>query len=153
MNMPDRDEERVIVSPFAVGAPGAGAGRPAAWAGRVGAAVGALALVVLGGWWGLRSAADPMRTLEEFPAAKYFDGHRALAGLRFRADLQVEADMGWKEGVGRLMLFTAPGESRALVVLVPDSLGNIHFTKGQKFEGEVAVKDGGLIVAASCRKL
>jgi hypothetical protein len=49
---------------------------------------------------------DPFRTLEPFPVTKYMESHRALAGLTFKADLRVEADLGWKPEAGRLMLFS-----------------------------------------------
>ncbi len=96
---------------------------------------------------------DPYRTLEPFPVAKYFDGHRAVAGARFRGDLRVEADLGWKQGMGRLMLFAAEGETRPLAVMIPESVGkDLYFTKGQTFLAELEVREGGLIYANSIRK-
>ncbi len=96
---------------------------------------------------------DPYRTLEAFPVAKYLESHRALAGSRFKAELRVEADLGWKEGVGRLMLFSTANDSRPIAVMVPAVVGkDIYFTKGQTYMAEVEVKEGGLIYANSCRK-
>lgn len=95
---------------------------------------------------------DPYRTLETFPVAKYFESHRALAGSRFKSELRVEADLGWKEGKGRLMAFTTPQDSRAVVVMIPPELADIYFTKGQTYLAELEVKEGGLIYANSCRK-
>ena len=43
---------------------------------------------------------DPLRTLENFQVAKYLDSFRGLAGSKFKGQLRVEADLGWKEGVG-----------------------------------------------------
>ncbi len=96
---------------------------------------------------------NPYRTLEPFPVAKYFDGHRAVAGAKFRGDLRVEADLGWKEGIGRLMLFSVAEDSRPIAVMVPEVAGReVYFTKGQSYLAELEVKEGGLIYANSIRK-
>jgi len=36
--------------------------------------------------------------------------------------------------------------------MIPPSLAQIYFTKGQTYEGELEVKEGGLIYANSIRK-
>lgn len=95
---------------------------------------------------------DPLRTLEKFPVAKYLDGHRAITGLRFRGELRVEADLGWKEGIGRLMVFAAQDDARPIAVMIPPHLAGTYFTKGQSYTAELEVKEGGLIYANSCRK-
>jgi hypothetical protein len=95
---------------------------------------------------------DPFRKLEEFPENKYFDEFQSLAGLRFRSDLRVEADLGWKDNIGRLMVFTPVGRDRQLAVFIPPKLSSIFFNKGQHYLVEVEVKEGGLIYAEACRK-
>jgi len=110
--------------------------------------------IALGGAFVLKGyLKDPYRTLEPFPISKYLDGYRALAGSRFKAEVRVEADLGWKENAGRLMLFSSSGESRPIAVLVPAALAKeIYFTKGQVYLAELEVKEGGLIYANSCKK-
>lgn len=95
---------------------------------------------------------DPLRTLEEFPVAKYLESHKAVAGTKFRGNLRVENDLGWKEAVGRVMVFTVRDDPRPIVVMVPASLASLYFVKGQSYEAELEVKEGGLIYANSCRK-
>lgn len=121
---------------------------------RIWILAGAIATIVglLAGYFVAKHLRDPLRTLEQFPVAKYLDNHRAVAGSRFRGELSVEADLGWKEGVGRLMVFSTRGEPRPLVVMIPAHLAQIYFTKGQTYLAELEVKDGGLIYANSCRK-
>ena len=110
--------------------------------------VGAVAAVLA-----MRYINDPYRTLESFPVAKYLDNYQALAGSKYRANFRVEADLGWKDGAGRLMLFSTSDDSRPIAVLVPASVGNgIYFTKGQTYTAEVEVKEGGLIYANSFQK-
>ncbi|PTY02976.1 hypothetical protein DB346_07645 [Verrucomicrobia bacterium LW23] len=107
----------------------------------------------VGGVFLSRYLSDPYRTLEAFPVSKYLDTPRALAGSKFKGELRVEADLGWKEGVGRLMLFSMSEDSRPVAVMVPAGVANgIYFTKGQSYMAELEVKEGGLIYANSCRK-
>lgn len=96
---------------------------------------------------------DPYRTLEAFPVNKYFEGHRSLAGAKFKGELRVEADLGWKEEVGRLMLFSTKNDSRPVAIMIPAVVANNnYFTKGQTYLAELEVKEGGLIYANSIRK-
>lgn len=95
---------------------------------------------------------DPLRTLEVFPVTKYLEGYQALAGSKFRAELRVENDLGWKEGVGRLMAFSIRDSSHPVAVMIPSALAQTYFTKGQNYVGELEVKEGGLIYANSLRK-
>jgi hypothetical protein len=96
---------------------------------------------------------DPLRTLENFPVAKYLDSYRGLAGSKFKGQLRVEADLGWKDGVGRLMLFTCPDDNRPIAVMIPADVANgMYFNKGQTYLAELEVKEGGLIYANSCKK-
>lgn len=96
---------------------------------------------------------DPYRTLEPFPVSKFLDSPRALLGSKFQAELRVEANLSYKDGVGRLMLFSTNEDSRPIAIMVPDAVGkDIYYTKGQTYMAELEVKEGGLIYANSCRK-
>jgi len=101
----------------------------------------------------MRYLNNPYRTLEAFPVAKYLDDYHALAGSKYKADFRVEADLGWKEGAGRLMLFSTADDSRPIAVMIPAAIANgIYFTKGQTYTAEIEVKEGGLIYANSFQK-
>jgi hypothetical protein len=96
---------------------------------------------------------DPYRTLENFPVSKYLDNYKSLAGSKFKANFRVEADLGWKEGAGRLMLFSTTEDARPIAVLIPAAVAKgIYFTKGQTYLAEIEVKEGGLIYANSFQK-
>ncbi len=115
-----------------------------------------LVLIVAGAAAGvsiMRYINDPYRTLENFPVAKYLDNYQSLSGSKFKANFRVEADLGWKEGAGRLMLFSTTEDARPIAVMVPATVAKgIYFTKGQTYIAEVEVKEGGLIYANSCQK-
>ncbi len=109
-------------------------------------------VLAIGGLFLSRYLNDPLRTLESFPVGKYLESYKALAGSKFQGNLRVENDLGWKEGSGRLMVFSLRDNPHPIVVMIPPSLAQIYFTKGQTYEGELEVKEGGLIYANSIRK-
>lgn len=113
-----------------------------------------LVLLVLGviGYFTYKYLNDPYRTLEPFPMDKYLSDYRAMTGNKFKADLKVSADLGWKAETGRLMVFTLQDDSRPLVVLIPPKLKDIYFTKGQSYQASLEVQEGGLVYADSCDK-
>jgi hypothetical protein len=115
---------------------------------------GLLVLVVLGiaGYFVEQYLTNPFRTLEPFPVDKYLSDYHSLSGAKFRGDLKVSADLGWKGDTGRLMVFTVANDSRPVVVLIPPKLGGIFFTKGQNYQASLEVGEGGLIYADSFEK-
>jgi hypothetical protein len=156
LNPEEESESPRVISPFAqttstVQTSGGGRGG-SSWPLWVVSAL--LLLVVAGviGYFTYKYLEDPYRTLETFPVDKYMSDYRSLAGAKFKADLKVSADLGWKEDVGRLMVFTMANDSRAVVVLMPPKLSGIFFTKGQNYRASLEVGEGGLIYADSCEK-
>ena len=111
-----------------------------------------LLIVGIGGYFTYTHLNDPLRTLEVFPVAKYLEGYKSLQGSRFKGELTVENDLGFKDGVGRLMTFTTKESTHPVVVMIPPTLAGTYFVKGQHYLTELEVKDGGLIYANSCRK-
>ena len=156
MEAPKQHEEmHSVVSPFAnteavMPSKRSNTGKIIMW---VVVAIILMAAGAFGGMFLMRYLNDPLRTLEDFPVGKYLDSYRGLAGSKFKGQLRVEADLGWKEGSGRLMLFTCPDDNRPIAVMIPTAVGNgIYFTKGQTYLTELEVKEGGLIYANSCKK-
>jgi hypothetical protein len=115
---------------------------------------GVLVFVILSNatYFSLRYVNNPYRTFETFSVDKYLDDFQPLVGNKFKADFKVAADLGWKDNVGRLMVFTAPNDSRPILVLIPPKLSGIFFTKGQTYQVALEVEEGGLIYADSCDK-
>ena len=113
-----------------------------------------LILVIVGvvGYFSFKYLEDPFRTLEPFPMDKYLGDYRSMSGAKFKADLKVSADLGWKAETGRLMVFTIQNDNRPLVVLIPPKLGGIFFEKGQNYQASLMVGEGGLVYADTCEK-
>jgi hypothetical protein len=151
----DEDESPRVISPFARTTStvqptgGKGSGSMALWI-----VSGLLVLVIVGviGYFSYKYMADPYRTLEPFPMDKYLADYRSMTGAKFKADLKVSNDLGWKADTGRLMVFTTQNDSRPLVVLIPPRLGGLFFEKGQNYQASLEVGDGGLVYADSCEK-
>lgn len=126
-------------------------GKPLLWI--IGFGLFLLVVGAVSAVFAMRYLNDPYRTLEILPVSKYFDDYQSLAGSKYKADFRVEADLGWKDGAGRLMLFSTAEDSRPVAVLIPAAVANgIYFTKGQTYTAEVEVKEGGLIYADSFQK-
>lgn len=114
----------------------------------------ALAAVVLAnaGYFAVQYLRNPYRTLEPFAVDRYLADFQPMAGSKFGADLKVVADLGWKEGVGRLMVFSGTNDSRPILVMIPPKLSGVTFSKGQSYQVALEVGEGGLIYADSCDK-
>jgi hypothetical protein len=154
-NLEDEGESPRVISPFArttstvQATGGRGSGSWALWL-----VSSLLVLVIIGivGYFTYKYLADPYRTLEPFPMDKYLSDYRSMTGNKFKADLKVSADLGWKAETGRLMVFTVENDSRPLVVLIPPKLSGLYFTKGQNYQASLEVGEGGLVYADSCEK-
>jgi hypothetical protein len=151
----DESDSPRIISPFAQTtstvrkSSGSGAGSIALWVVST-----LLVLVILGvvGYFTYAYLGDPYRTLQPFTMDKYLSDYRSMTGNKFKADLKVSADLGWKAETGRLMVFTLPDDNRSLVVLIPPKLSGLYFTKGQNYQASLEVGEGGLVYADSCEK-
>jgi len=102
---------------------------------------------IAGTVWYLIELNDPLRSLHPFPVDEYFQDYRPLAGSKFRADLTIDADLGWKEGMGKLLVFTAGENHKPFAVLIPPEMSETYFQKSHTFSAELEVQQGGLIVA------
>jgi hypothetical protein len=151
----DESESPRVISPFAQTTstvqPRHGGGSTS-WALWVVSSLLVFALIAIIGFFTWKYLSDPYRTLETFPMDRYLSDYRSITGNKFKADLKVSADLGWKAETGRLMVFTLPNDNRSLVVLIPPKLSQIYFTKGQNYQASLEVGEGGLVYADSCEK-
>ena len=111
-----------------------------------------LGIVAIVGDFSYKYLDDPYRTLDPFPMDKYLADYRSMMGAKFKADLKVSADLGFKPETGRLMVFTVENDSRPLVVLIPPKFSGLFFEKGQNYQTSLEVGDGGLVYADTCEK-
>ena len=151
----DESESPRVISPFAQTTStvqNRGGGGGTSWALWVVSSLLILMILGIAGYFIYKYLGDPYRTLEPFPMDKYLSDYRSLTGNKFKADLKVSADLGWKEETGRLMVFTVENDNRHLVVRIPPKLSGLYFTKGQDYQASLEVGEGGLVYADSCEK-
>lgn len=86
-----------------------------------------------------------LRTLREFPVQEYYENQTSLEGTRFRADLTIAGQIGWKETLGRLVNCTVGDGKLPVVVLVPPKFDSTSMEAGRQFQAELLVTEGGLI--------
>ncbi len=154
-NIEDTGESPRVISPFARTTSTVQATRgkgSSSWALWLVSGLLIVAMIGMVGYFTYKYLSDPYRTLEPFPMDKYLTDYRSMTGAKFKADLKVSADLGWKAETGRLMVFTVQNGNRPLVVLIPPKLGSIYFTKGQNYQASLHVEDGGLVYADTCEK-
>ena len=151
----NEDESRRVISPFAQTTSTVaqrGGGGSSSWALWIVSSILLLVIIGIVAYFSIKYVADPYRTLEPFPMDKYLSDYRSMTGNKFKADLKVSADLGWKAETGRIMVFTIENDSRSLVVLIPPNLKDIYFVKGQNYQASLEVHEGGLVYADSCEK-
>jgi hypothetical protein len=154
-NLEDESESPRVISPFArttstvqaTGGKGSGS-----WALRIVSSLLILVIIGIVGFFTYKYLSDPYRTLEPFPMDKYLADYRPLTGAKFKADLKVSADLGYKAETGKIMVFTIQNDNRPLVVLIPPKLSGLFFEKGQNYQASLEVGDGGIVYADTCEK-
>jgi len=154
-NVENEGESQRIISPFAQTTSTVQprrSGNGTTWALWIVSSLLVLIVVGIVGFFTFKYINDPFRTLPPFPMDKYMADYRPLAGGKFKADLKVSNDLGWKPDIGHLMVFTVQDDSHALVVLIPPTMSDIFFTKGQSYQVSLEVREGGLVYADSCEK-
>ncbi len=81
---------------------------------------------------------------ETLNVAAYQHSPNDLAGNHYNLDAQIDAQLKWDEGFGRILSVKPLDGSGRLSVFVPDQLGS-DLRVGQRFHMSVMVKDKGLI--------
>lgn len=93
-------------------------------------------------------------THEPFPVAPYLESPDNLQGNRYTLDAEIDAQLEWKEGVGRLLSvrpLSGDADTR-LPVFIADSL-EANLLVAQRYRLELTVRRRGLLHVNSLRKL
>lgn len=91
---------------------------------------------------------------EPFPVAAYLDAPDNLQGNRYTLDAEIDSQLEWKEGTGRLVAVRplAAGPGTRLPVFIADSL-NANLMVAQRYRLELTVRRGGLLYVTALSKL
>ena len=94
---------------------------------------------------------DKFAKLEAFPAASFLDGPTDFLGNEYLMRAQIDSQLKWKRGTGRLLAVTPEGIDSRIPVFIPDALEQ-NVQSGQRFEMFIRIEEGGLIYVEDLRK-
>lgn len=82
--------------------------------------------------------------LETLPVDNYLKKPGDFLGNRYVVRAQIDEQLKWEKGLGRVLAVLPEGSDVRLPVFVPDSLSdNLHV--GQRYEMQAIIEQGGLI--------
>jgi hypothetical protein len=95
-----------------------------------------------------------IKRLDPFPVQDFMDSPDNFLGNRYRMEAQIEAQLSYREGVGRLIAID-PRETgttaRRLPVFVPSEITDT-INVGQRYQMAVRIREGGLIEVEKLEK-
>ena len=89
--------------------------------------------------------------LETLSAQQFLEKPIDFLGNTYSVRAQIDSQIKWEKGVGRILAVLPEGSSKRLPVFVSEVVGdNIHI--GQRFEMRVRIQEGGLVYVEALRK-
>lgn len=89
--------------------------------------------------------------LEALPVENYLEKPRDFLGNRYVLRTQIDEQLRWEKGVGRVLAVSVEGSSARLPVFVPERAAEtLHV--GQRYEMEAIIEQGGLVYVEALRK-
>lgn len=92
------------------------------------------------------------RSGEPFPVRAFVAAPDNLQGNRYTLEAEIDAQLTWREGVGRLIAVRTLREDARLPVFIADSM-NANLLVAQRYRFEVSVRKGGLLYVEQLKKL
>lgn len=94
---------------------------------------------------------DNFSDLEVLPTESYMKKPGDFLGNTYTIRAQIDSQVKWEKGVGRILAVIPESGGSRLPVFVPDEVGgNLHI--GQRYEMRARIEEGGLIYVESLRK-
>ena len=94
------------------------------------------------------------QTSEPFPVTAYLNTPENLQGNHYTLQAEIDAQLLWKEGTGRLLAVRplGPDSGSRLSVFIADSL-KANLMVAQRYQLELTVRNGGLLYVTALHKL
>jgi hypothetical protein len=92
------------------------------------------------------------RSGEPFPVHAFLAAPDNLQGNHYTLEAEIDAQLNWREGVGRLIAVRTLREDARLPVFIADSM-NANLLVAQRYRFEVSVRKGGLLYVERLKKL
>lgn len=89
--------------------------------------------------------------LEPLDVAAYHHSSADLRGNHYSLDAQIDSQLEWNEGFGRLLAVKPVNGGERLSVFVPDTVSS-DVRAGQRYHLDVVIKDMGLIQVEALQK-
>lgn len=88
---------------------------------------------------------------EPLPVDNYVKKPGDFLGNRYLLRAQIDEQIQWEKGLGRVLAVRVDGSDRRLPVFVPEGVtDNLHV--GQRYEMQAVIEQGGLIYVQALRK-
>jgi predicted small lipoprotein YifL len=92
------------------------------------------------------------RSGEPFPVRAFLSAPDNLQGNHYELEAEIDAQLNWREGVGRLIAVRTLRDEARLPIFIADSL-KANLLVAQRYRFEITVRKGGLLYVESLRKL
>ncbi len=92
------------------------------------------------------------RSGEPFPVRAFLAAPDNLQGNRYRLDAEIDAQLNWREGVGRIIAVRPLKDDARLPVFIADSL-KANLLVAQRYRFIITVRKGGLLYVEQLEKL
>lgn len=89
--------------------------------------------------------------LEELPVDDYLKRPGDLLGNTYVISAQIDSQIEWEEGVGRILAVETEGSTSRVPVFVPNGVGDNLYV-GQRYKMRASIRKGGLIYVEDLRK-
>ena len=89
--------------------------------------------------------------LEALPVDDYLEKPRNFLGNTYQLSGQIDSQIEWEEGLGRILAVKAAGGASRIPVFVPDAVEQNLYV-GQRYKMRVNIRKGGLIYVEDLRK-
>jgi hypothetical protein len=89
--------------------------------------------------------------LEELPVDDYLKSPGNFLGNTYMISAQIDSQIKWEEGVGRILAVETEGSSARVPVFVPSGVQQ-NMNVGQRYKMRASIREGGLIYVEDLRK-
>lgn len=89
---------------------------------------------------------------EPFPVRTFFSAPDNLQGNRYVIEAEIDQQINWREGVGRLIAVRTLKDNVRVPIFISDSL-KANLLVAQRYRFEITVRKGGLIYVEGLKKL
>ncbi|MET0261816.1 MAG: hypothetical protein ABW223_02875 [Rariglobus sp.] len=89
---------------------------------------------------------------EPFPVRAFFAAPDNLQGNRYELEAEIDAQISWREGVGRIIAVRTLRDGARVPVFIPDSM-KANLLVAQRYRFEITVRKGGLLYVERLKKI